>query len=383
MPRDAGGTYTLPAGNPVITGTTIDASWANTTMDDITTVLTDSLSRTGNGGMLVAFEFADGTVALPGITFTNETNSGIYRAATNDVRFSIAGVDRTRWRANALNPFQVWNGAVWTNVLSEGGDATITAAWVFSGTLTIPAASVTAHVAAIDHDLLLNYVANQHVDHTSVSVLPGTGMSGGGTIASTRTLNADIASESVRGMTETATQGEVDTGTDALRYVTPLTLKTASTVPRIQRKEKDGTNTDRDTTITPTADPDLAGFAFLADVLYTIEVFLIVSTPTTTTPGFRWTFADDGGGGTIRHEMLMSVREDTGTFGAGTQATFSSGAVKTLTFSNTARRYFHFIGQFRRNVSGNLDFQWAQSVSDADPTRMHIGSWMELREGGS
>jgi hypothetical protein len=37
----------------------------------------------------------------------------------------------------------------------------------------ISESSVTQHVAAIDHDSLLNFVANEHVDHTSVSVVAG------------------------------------------------------------------------------------------------------------------------------------------------------------------------------------------------------------------
>ena len=41
----------------------------------------------------------------------------------------------------------------------------------------------------IDHDSLLNFVANKHIDHTAVSVSAGTGLSGGGTIAANRTIN--------------------------------------------------------------------------------------------------------------------------------------------------------------------------------------------------
>lgn len=43
--------------------------------------------------------------------------------------------------------------------------------------------------AGVNHNLLLNYVANEHIDHTTVSILAGTGLTGGGTIAATRTLN--------------------------------------------------------------------------------------------------------------------------------------------------------------------------------------------------
>jgi hypothetical protein len=45
--------------------------------------------------------------------------------------------------------------------------------------------------SAIDHDALLNFVANEHIDHTSVNIDTPTnsGLSGGGDISSTRTLD--------------------------------------------------------------------------------------------------------------------------------------------------------------------------------------------------
>lgn len=43
----------------------------------------------------------------------------------------------------------------------------------------------------IDHDSLLNFVANEHVDHSSVSILSGNGLSGGGDLTSSRTLSID------------------------------------------------------------------------------------------------------------------------------------------------------------------------------------------------
>jgi hypothetical protein len=47
MSRNGSGTYTLPAGNPVVTGTTITSNWANTTLTDISTALTGSVAADG------------------------------------------------------------------------------------------------------------------------------------------------------------------------------------------------------------------------------------------------------------------------------------------------------------------------------------------------
>lgn len=47
--------------------------------------------------------------------------------------------------------------------------------------------------SSLVHDSLSGFVANEHINHTSVSITAGTGLTGGGTIAATRTLNLDIS----------------------------------------------------------------------------------------------------------------------------------------------------------------------------------------------
>lgn len=47
MARNGSGTYSLPAGNPVVTGTTISSTVHNNTLSDIATALTGSLARDG------------------------------------------------------------------------------------------------------------------------------------------------------------------------------------------------------------------------------------------------------------------------------------------------------------------------------------------------
>jgi hypothetical protein len=47
MSRNGSGTYSLPAGNPVVTGTTISSTWSNTTLADIANALTGSLASDG------------------------------------------------------------------------------------------------------------------------------------------------------------------------------------------------------------------------------------------------------------------------------------------------------------------------------------------------
>jgi len=47
MSRNGSGTYNLPTGNPVTTGTAITSNWGNTTMSDIATALTGSVAADG------------------------------------------------------------------------------------------------------------------------------------------------------------------------------------------------------------------------------------------------------------------------------------------------------------------------------------------------
>jgi len=47
MSRNGSGTYSLPAGNPVVTGTTISSTWANNTLTDLATAVTGSIAADG------------------------------------------------------------------------------------------------------------------------------------------------------------------------------------------------------------------------------------------------------------------------------------------------------------------------------------------------
>jgi len=91
MPRNASGTYSLPSGNPVSSGTLIDANWANNTLNDLANEVTDSLSRSAEGGMLAPLRLTDGVQATPSLAFTNEPSTGLYRAGTNEAWFVTGG----------------------------------------------------------------------------------------------------------------------------------------------------------------------------------------------------------------------------------------------------------------------------------------------------
>jgi len=83
MSRNGSGTYSLPAGNPVVTGTTIASTWANNTLSDIASALTDSVAADGQTAMTgnlnlnsnKIVNLAVGTVAGNSIEYTQATSN--------------------------------------------------------------------------------------------------------------------------------------------------------------------------------------------------------------------------------------------------------------------------------------------------------------------
>lgn len=74
MPRDVAGNYTLPSGNPVVSGNVIDTGWANPTMSDIAVQLNNVITRDSRLGPLA-------NIQMGGYKFTgaaSATASGQY-----------------------------------------------------------------------------------------------------------------------------------------------------------------------------------------------------------------------------------------------------------------------------------------------------------------
>jgi hypothetical protein len=117
MSRDGLGTYNLPAGNPVVTGTTISSTTQNTTMSDIASALTQSVSKDGQTTMTGTLNM--GTNAISGVTSLTITGGVVgpvlsVGAPSSGVAASITAV--------AAGVVQSWT------------DGTVTATATFNGT---------------------------------------------------------------------------------------------------------------------------------------------------------------------------------------------------------------------------------------------------------
>jgi len=66
MSRNGSGTYTLPAGNPVVTGTTIASTWANNTMNDLAAAITGSIAADGQTPITGTLQMGGNNIANAG-----------------------------------------------------------------------------------------------------------------------------------------------------------------------------------------------------------------------------------------------------------------------------------------------------------------------------
>ena len=83
MSRNGNGTYNLPAGNPVVTGTTISSTWANNTLADMANAITGSIAADGQTTITGPLKGPNGTVAFAGVGQTRiPVGTTAQRAAT-------------------------------------------------------------------------------------------------------------------------------------------------------------------------------------------------------------------------------------------------------------------------------------------------------------
>jgi len=79
MSRNGSGTFSLTSGNPVVTGTTISSTWANTTLSDIANGLTQSISADGQTPITGALQMNGNDIQNAGtITATTGIFGGTY-----------------------------------------------------------------------------------------------------------------------------------------------------------------------------------------------------------------------------------------------------------------------------------------------------------------
>lgn len=108
MPRNASSTYTLPAGNPVVPGTIIATTWANTTLTDIATALTQSLSTDGS---TASVSLANKT--MTGGTFNTPAITGLLTLTGGQIAFPAVQIPSAN-----VNTLDDYEEGTWTPVVT-------------------------------------------------------------------------------------------------------------------------------------------------------------------------------------------------------------------------------------------------------------------------
>jgi hypothetical protein len=126
-----------------------------------------------------------------------------------------------------------------------------------------PSISAVVLPAGVNHNALQNYVANQHIDHSTVNITAGTGLTGGGDITTSRTI--DLANTTV-------TPGTYGTATQVPTYtVNAQGQLTASSNTSIQIAQSQVTNLVTDLANKQPLDGDLTAIAALAGAGFAVR----------------------------------------------------------------------------------------------------------------
>jgi microcystin-dependent protein len=136
MSRNGSGTYTLPAGNPVVTNTVISSTWANTTLTDLATAMTGSVAADGQTPMTGNLNLASNKII--NVVDPTAAQDAATKAYVDTVGFTVA----PSTAGNVLTS----NGTIWTSAPSS---AVLTGSMQMWPTATAPTGYLLCAGAAV------------------------------------------------------------------------------------------------------------------------------------------------------------------------------------------------------------------------------------------
>jgi len=85
-----------------VAGTVISSAAVNSDLSDIASALTGSFARDGQSSMTGQFKAVDGSLAAPGLSFGNETNTGFTRPGAGQIGTVIQGVQVATFNSTGI-----------------------------------------------------------------------------------------------------------------------------------------------------------------------------------------------------------------------------------------------------------------------------------------
>jgi len=184
MSRNGTGTYNLPAGNPVVTGTVIASTWANSTLTDIASALTGSVAADGQTPMVGDLDMNTNKIVNlePGTVAGNAIEYDQFVAATTTA-VNITGGTINGTTIGATTP----STGAFTNLSASGtltvtGVATFAANSQFNGTgaLKLPVGTTAQQPSPVAGMIRYNTTLGQFQGYGVAWGSIGGGATGGG-----------------------------------------------------------------------------------------------------------------------------------------------------------------------------------------------------------
>ena len=161
-----------------------------------------------SSGPGLSYDSATGQFSVPvsGVVAGTYGSASLVPVITVDARgfvdsigeISVAGVSSTAYDSSTgVFTINTADGGSFNTTLHDSADLVSRARYSIVGgtgiTYTASTGTIATNDGAIVHDNLSGFVANEHIDHSAVTLTAGVGLSGGGDITTSRTFNIDSA----------------------------------------------------------------------------------------------------------------------------------------------------------------------------------------------
>ena len=184
MARNGSGTYNLATGNPVSTGTTISSTWANNTLSDIASALTQSVSK-------------DGQTTLTGnLPAGNNKLTGLSAGSTDGDSLRFEQLFSQGVLTDVASAATVDIGAQRTNFLHITGTTTITS---FGTNYNGPKYLVFADAVVLTQSSTLVLPGAANITTAANDALVAVPISGGWQVVSYLRASGDVDAKSING----------------------------------------------------------------------------------------------------------------------------------------------------------------------------------------